>query len=160
MNSFGITNCFLSGLIVNVEAPNRNLYIDTERVSRDPVGINVVLRLIPSVPDFILIISLVFTLLVWILTVLGDKKVLPQLRSSQSCGLRDIQLLAQCRPLDVNSVPQLFWLHLTAFSLQCGGANWRQRSMARSHGRPELTSGLEKVTPLFRCHCLGANGTL
>ena len=51
MTSFGITDCFRSGLIVNVETRNGCVKIETEGVNHNPFGIHVVLRLIPTVAD-------------------------------------------------------------------------------------------------------------
>ena len=86
-------DCFFSRNIVNVEAINDNLNVDAEWVRKYPVGIHVSLLLVPLSIDFIFVGSLVFMLLIRIRTVLGDEEVIPQLLTSQSRRLGDVQLL-------------------------------------------------------------------
>ena len=106
MNSFGITNCFLSGLIVNVEARNRYLNIDAERVSHHPVGINVVLCLIPTVPDLAFISPLVSTLLVWSCPVVLVEKFAASQGNRQAALLRQLVTATQrlTKPLCVEYI--------------------------------------------------------
>ena len=92
MNSFGITDCFLSDFVVFVETPNCNFHVDTERAGHALIGTNELLRLIPTVLDFLLISTFVFTLLVWVLPGLEDKEVMPQLLPSKKVFARQLLL--------------------------------------------------------------------
>ena len=67
--------------------------IDAERARQAPVAIHVVLLLVPTGIDFVPVIPLILTLLEWILSVLGEKKMLPDLGTRQASRLGDIKLL-------------------------------------------------------------------
>ena len=75
MPSLSIFKRLGSRSVVNVEALDGHPNINAEWVRDDLVGIHVAIILIPWSIDFIFVGTLVFALLPWIRTVLGDTSV-------------------------------------------------------------------------------------
>ena len=48
---------------------------------------------------------------------LGEKKVFPKLLPGKFSGSQHLEFLVNLHPVDVNIIPEVFRLHLAAFSL-------------------------------------------
>ena len=91
MSSLGILKRFVSCNVIDVEARHRNFHINAERVCTHLIASHVALLLIPSDLDILAPAT--------DLPVLGDKEVLSQLNTSESCRLEGMQLPGEFLPV-------------------------------------------------------------
>ena len=70
---------------------------------------------------------------------LGKKEVLPNLLPGKPSGSQHLEFLVKLHPVNVDTVPEVFRLHLAAFSLK-DSTKWGQRGMPGGQSRPKLAS--------------------
>ena len=94
MKSFGHINCLLSSHAVNVEASNSNFQVDTEGASASLIVPKVQLGSLPFLLYFCIVHSFVSSFHERILSMLGKKKVLPNLLPGKPSGSHGVSCQA------------------------------------------------------------------
>ena len=140
MKSFGHINCLLSSNVVNVEPRDSSFQVDTEGARTSLIVPQVHLGSLPFLFHFFVVHSFVSPFHERILSMLGKKEMLPNLLTGEPSGSQHLEFLVKLQPVNVDTVPEVFRLHLAAFSLKGISAKWDQQGMPGGQSRPKLAS--------------------
>ena len=131
MKCFGSFNCTLCCNIVDTEAMKSHCQVNTGRTGTIFfIILKVQFGSFPFTLNILIVRSRVSPFHKRILTLLGEKKMLPDLIPGKSSGGKYLKFLLEVHPGDIKIIPKVLGLHLTAFTLKGFSTQRGKRGMS------------------------------